>query len=147
MFEFDFRFEPLYNGFMREQILELRAQGFSYRQIQEQLGCSKSTIAYHCTEGQKEKVAESNRARRLKQNKEIAKFKNVPCADCGNKFPPECMDFDHLEEKSGQVAHLVASKGWQTVLDEIKKCEVVCANCHRTRTKNRGRAGWYAIIN
>jgi hypothetical protein len=27
---------------------------------------------------------------------------------------------------------------WQAVLDEITKCEVVCANCHRRRTAHRG---------
>lgn len=41
---------------MKEQILKLRSEGKSYRQIQEELGCSSGTIAYHCGKGQKEKV-------------------------------------------------------------------------------------------
>jgi len=41
---------------MKEQILKLRAEGKSYKQIQETLGCSKATISYHCGEGQKEKL-------------------------------------------------------------------------------------------
>jgi CRISPR/Cas system Type II protein with McrA/HNH and RuvC-like nuclease domain len=41
---------------MKEQILELRAKGYSYRKIQSELGCSKSTISYHCGSGQKEKL-------------------------------------------------------------------------------------------
>jgi helix-turn-helix protein len=128
---------------MREQILALRAQGKSYREIEKELGCSKGTIAYHCSDGQKEKTVERAKQRRINQFAEIAKLKDVPCADCGNKFPPECMDFDHVSgDKIGQVAHLVTCRGFQVALDEIEKCEVVCANCHRTRTKNRGRAGW-----
>lgn len=40
---------------MKEKILELRAQGKTYNEIKETLGCSKGTISYHCGEGQKEK--------------------------------------------------------------------------------------------
>jgi len=41
---------------MKEKILELRNEGKSYREIQKILGCSKSTISYHCGNGQKEKT-------------------------------------------------------------------------------------------
>jgi 5-methylcytosine-specific restriction endonuclease McrA len=47
---------------MKIQILALRAQGLSYKQIKAQLGCSLGTISYHCGEGQKEK-------QRLRRNK------------------------------------------------------------------------------
>ncbi len=40
---------------MREKILELRSQGLTYNEISKQLGCAKSTVSYHCAEGQKEK--------------------------------------------------------------------------------------------
>lgn len=47
---------------MKEKILELRAKGYTYNQIVEELGCSKGTVAYHCGEGQKEKTQERNKA-------------------------------------------------------------------------------------
>lgn len=34
---------------MKNKILELRKNGVSYNEIQKKLGCSKSTISYHCT--------------------------------------------------------------------------------------------------
>ena len=39
----------------REDILSLRRQGLSYKQIQKELGCSKGTISYHCGKNQSEK--------------------------------------------------------------------------------------------
>lgn len=60
------------------------------------------------------------------------------CSDCGYNAHPAALDFDHLpgtvkvrDIKSGQQL------GWQALLDEIAKCEVVCANCHRIRTAAR----------
>lgn len=41
---------------MKEQILELREKGYSYKQIVAELGCSIGTVAYHCGDGQKEKT-------------------------------------------------------------------------------------------
>ena len=41
---------------MKEKILELRKEGKTYNQIVEILGCSKSTVSYHCGIGQKEKT-------------------------------------------------------------------------------------------
>jgi hypothetical protein len=65
-------------------------------------------------------------------------MKDAPCMDCGGRFPPECMDWDH---RSGEVKALslgVAKFGnllrW---LEETDKCDLVCANCHRIRTRVR----------
>jgi len=57
--------------------------------------------------------------------------------DCGGSFPPECMDFDHRnpEEKSGDISRLSYKAGEQRFLAEIAKCDVICANCHRIRTR------------
>lgn len=64
----------------------------------------------------------------------------TPCADCSKFFQPEGMDFDHLPgfEKSDHVSAL-AQRGCsiERLQEEINKCEVVCAVCHRTRTKKR----------
>jgi orotate phosphoribosyltransferase-like protein len=40
---------------LKEAILTLHKKGLSYRRIQNQLACSKSTISYHLGKGQKEK--------------------------------------------------------------------------------------------
>lgn len=65
------------------------------------------------------------------------------CTDCRKCFPPESMDFDHVTgEKLVGIADLASSSYSDAELlllleEELKKCEVVCANCHRIRTINR----------
>ena len=43
---------------MKEKIKHLRSMGYTYNQIQKELGCSKGTISYHLGVGQKEKTKE-----------------------------------------------------------------------------------------
>ena len=65
-------------------------------------------------------------------------LKAAPCLDCGQQFPPECMDFDH-RPGTHKVAN-VAKLYWHsetTLLEEIAKCDLVCSNCHRIRTRKR----------
>jgi 5-methylcytosine-specific restriction endonuclease McrA len=53
---------------VKDQILELRDRGYSYRDIQNKLKCSKGTISYHCGEGQKDKTSKRRKSRRNKQH-------------------------------------------------------------------------------
>lgn len=55
------------------------------------------------------------------------------CADCGED-DVLVLEFDHLEEKLGNVGDLVNGAAWARIEAEIQKCEVVCANCHHLRT-------------
>lgn len=49
----------------KEDILKLRKEGKSYNKIQKILGCSKSTIAYHCDGGkEKKRVTQQNKNRK-----------------------------------------------------------------------------------
>jgi 5-methylcytosine-specific restriction endonuclease McrA len=63
---------------MKEQILKLRNEGKSYREIEKILGCSRSTIAYYCGAGQKEKVQLRNQKRR-KSNPLQTKVETFRC--------------------------------------------------------------------
>jgi hypothetical protein len=61
------------------------------------------------------------------------------CVDCGYKGHPAALDFDHLpgHTKRRGISRMVQAHR-NTLLAEIAKCEVVCANCHRIRTWRRG---------
>lgn len=66
----------------------------------------------------------------------IKEAKSKPCMDCGKTFPPCCMDFDH---RPGTIKKFTIGE-WgykgnsKSIEEEIAKCDVVCANCHRIRT-------------
>jgi hypothetical protein len=89
---------------------------------------------------------EANRLKYLERNRlyreEIRGFvrrikEGTPCRDCGEHFPYYVMDFDHLEDKKHEINSLAAIGRVGMLKEEIKKCEVVCANCHRMRTHKR----------
>jgi hypothetical protein len=69
----------------------------------------------------------------------IRNAKNVPCMDCGIQYPYYVMDFDHVKGPKKFNLHKGTRSGMNKVLQEIAKCEIVCANCHRQRTHSRLR--------
>lgn len=66
---------------MKDEILRLRAEGKSYRDIQGILNCSKSTISYHLGDGQRKKTNERNKIAKAKKRAEkkgrLEKLKNI----------------------------------------------------------------------
>ena len=65
---------------------------------------------------------------------------SAACADCGLR-DPVVFEFDHLTSKREGVAQLVThGYSLRVIIEEIEKCEIVCANCHRHRTAESN--GW-----
>ena len=84
-----------------------------------------------CTRADSEKI-------RIRYRNVIQTAKDKPCTDCGINYGYWVMDFDHL----GNKEFTISGKGTtgyspEKLLTEIAKCDVVCSNCHRTRTHNR----------
>lgn len=53
----------------------------------------------------------------------------------GQRFAPSAMEFDHLPAFDKRfILAQAPHRGLATVRAELKKCEIVCANCHRVRT-------------
>lgn len=92
-------------------------------------------------EKNKDKICAKSKSVGDERMKYIYEYKiNKPCVDCKQVFPPVCMDFDHIPEKGNKTFNLSQGR-WKTIeviKEELDKCELVCANCHRLRTLNRG---------
>jgi hypothetical protein len=83
----------------------------------------------------KEKVKEASRLQRIARRKWLDDLKaGKPCADCGQTFPPRAMDFHHTNGvKEAGIGDLLSRASRQRILDEIEKCVILCATCHRLR--------------
>jgi len=63
--------------------------------------------------------------------------KSQPCVDCGEE-DPVVLQFDHVGDKEFNIADGVGQDiSFTRLKKEIKKCEIVCANCHLKRTAQR----------
>jgi ribosomal protein L44E len=62
------------------------------------------------------------------------------CADCGYNAHAIALDFDHHTGEKVKGVSALYVHSLETLMAEIAKCDVVCANCHRIRTAQR--AGW-----
>lgn len=118
---------------MKDEILSLRARGFSYSEIRGILGCSLSTISYYCGNNQTEKAKKRAKATREKKRLWFDSIKSqLSCNRCGESRT-YLLDFHHKDPrtKEGSVSKLISSASKKRILDEIGKCEVLCSNCHR----------------
>jgi len=94
------------------------------------------------------KVAQASPNLRRKRNywhaqaRMLRSLKHRPCADCGERFAPYVMDFDHRDprQKRYTVSRMIGRAGTERIMAEVAKCDIVCANCHRQRTYRRREA-------
>lgn len=67
------------------------------------------------------------------------------CMDCGeDNFI--VLELDHVRgKKKSNVSDMIRNGySWERILEEINKCESVCANCHRIRTAIQ--FNWYKDV-
>ena len=100
--------------------------------------CKKVYNAGHY--GQTKAKFNPGRAERRKRAGVVARehvydyLRTHPCVDCG-ETDIVVLDFDHQFDKVKDISVLLQDgASWSTILKEIEKCEVVCANDHRRRT-------------
>lgn len=85
----------------------------------------------------------NNKLTRSKRHIQMLEFLATKvCKDC-NTPDTRVLEFDHLPEyeKTMDVGRMLCSGwSWKRVLQEIAKCDIVCANCHRIRTYERSNS-------
>lgn len=97
----------------------------------------KAAAARHY-QANRAKYLAKEKAKRAKIRQLLQEAKNHPCMDCGSSYPYYVMDFDHRpgEDKIFNPSE-ATTKSERLLLEEIAKCDLVCANCHRFRTHAR----------
>ncbi len=73
------------------------------------------------------------RTKRLTIKKFLDDYKTSRgCSVCGYNEGPETLDFHHIVNDNNKIVPLCGSI--EIAKEEIKKCVVLCANCHRIET-------------
>lgn len=86
--------------------------------------------------------AETTAAHRKTVKEFLAELKRVSCADCGVAYISPVMEFDHVRGTKSFNLSKAGRYGWAKINEEVAKCDVVCANCHRIRTVLRNPEYW-----
>ena len=83
---------------------------------------------------------EAARVRKAENNRRLIVYlEQHPCVDCGEK-DVEVLDCDHVRgTKVGNVVDLIHKRkfSWKRIEEELTKCDVRCANCHRRKTNRQ----------
>lgn len=90
----------------------------------------------------REKCINRGKIKNLKFRQYIFNYlKNNPCVDCGEK-DPIVLQFDHIKDKKYNISDM-KMMSFEKVDEEIKKCDVRCANCHVRKTAKQ--FGYYSF--
>jgi hypothetical protein len=98
---------------------------------------------YEGSDVRKQTMRENTRRAKERNRRYVWKYlESHPCVECG-EGDPRVLDFDHLDRstKRDTMASLKrSSRSIKTLDEEIAKCRVLCANCHRKHTYDQ--LGW-----
>lgn len=98
--------------------------------------CKECNKAYHKIHYKKNKqdYLDKSKRRRKKLSKDWALFKStLKCKQCGYDKHPVALDFHHKDpsKKDEGLARLITTGSMKRIQEELEKCDVLCANCHR----------------
>lgn len=124
---------------LKNEIQTLKNQGLTFNEIVNKLQCSKATVSYHLSDKQKKACYRRLKNRRKNTgNRNIAKQKLIDlmggkCCICQYDRCNQALEFHHLNpnDKKFGISSVARDKPLYILIQEIKKCILVCSNCHR----------------
>jgi len=93
----------------------------------------QKTYANTYYQNNKAKVLATTKASVKKYKEQWRSFKaTLSCVKCGQNHPAT-LDFHHIDSntKEASVNKLIKYRAFKRAMEEVKKCLVLCANCHR----------------
>jgi len=104
-----------------------------YKDLEKRRKCAaRASVRYY----QKNKEAVKARTKATKEANKVkwSSYKStLSCVYCGYNEHPSALDFHHVVRGPGneKVYKLAADGSWTRLWEEIQKCIVLCAVCHR----------------
>jgi|694.fasta_scaffold03032_13 hypothetical protein len=116
---------------LKQKILALKERGFSYDKISEKLKCSKATVAVYVNNTSAKKKKEYRSKKRKTNSALIKEIRGGKCESCGFDKCMGALHFHHVDasKKSFSISTRRHSS-MKNLLEEAKKCVLVCSNCH-----------------
>jgi predicted Zn-ribbon and HTH transcriptional regulator len=122
---------------MKDQILKLRAEGKTYTEIQNVVGCSRSLIAYYVSPNAKQLTQKRQIKNRFLRRKNYKMILGGKCQMCGYNKCLDALQFHHKDPSQKQfiISDSIFGRSKhkykeQETIEEVKKCTLLCANCH-----------------
>jgi len=84
-------------------------------------------------EKRKDQIVLSTYKRGLKRRRDLYKLYGDKCSICGYGKCPRALSFHHKDrgtKKFGLTLNNIWSKPWKIILEEARKCILLCSNCH-----------------
>lgn len=135
---------------------DLPEEFFNYKNKKEKI---KQSFCKECTSNYRKEYYNKNKEKAIEYSKKTTKdirirnrqfvwdyLKEHPCIECGEKNPVT-LEFDHRDEKTKVMdISSAVDNGWsiKKISEEIKKCDVLCSNCHKVKTAEQ--FDWYKYI-
>jgi orotate phosphoribosyltransferase-like protein len=120
---------------LKVKILKLKRKGICNKEIAEKLGCSPTTITYHCNEAYRKRHTFNRQRRRSEIKTQIVNQFGGKCKICGYDRCVDALEFHHTKDKDSVIL-LKGSAGlsrlpFKILMAELKKCILLCCRCHR----------------
>jgi hypothetical protein len=98
--------------------------------------CRRACMRSHYTNNKLYYISKSSKQKKRNSQKYKQLKSNLCCEDCKISFRDKeyLCDFHHInpKDKDFELGNF-NEKRWSAVIEEIKKCIPLCANCHRIR--------------
>jgi hypothetical protein len=93
----------------------------------------------------KRAVVRKRKIKNMLRGRMVEYLRDKACIRCGIN-DARVLEFDHIDPKTksfGIARAITCTLSWGHILEEIAKCQILCANCHKIKTADE--QSWYRI--
>lgn len=103
--------------------------------------CQRKLGQKHYQENKAQYCTRDKNSRNLRYKFKFEFLSGKQCVAC-SESDPVMLEFDHLRDKKYNISDMLKKRySIESILAEIEKCQILCANCHRRKTAKQFK--WY----